>query len=107
MKELIIIEWEDAYGNDTYIDPKADLDDSMMTITVGWLVKETNHSIVIGMNWFTDKDDNRLKNWIVIPKPYIRKMRRKKSKELDELKDGYQDSGGVFKEKEVKDEKST
>ena len=87
MKELIIIEWEDAYSDEVYIKEDFELEEGMMTVTVGWLVKETETLLMLAKHYFTQKDDDRLKDYLVVPKVLIKKMKRWKPKELDRYHD--------------------
>jgi len=86
MKELVIIEWEDAFSNDGYLINEPDIDDFMPVISVGWLVKETDKTITLAMSHHPDSHW-AWKHYLVTPKKYIVKITRKKYKERKEVKD--------------------
>jgi hypothetical protein len=73
-RKIGICVWEDAYSNASFVSP-GELDGyGLLTQSVGYLVENTEKSIVLAQS-DGGHGDPRFRNYIVIPTQYIRHLK--------------------------------
>ena len=73
--KLVEVQWLDAVGSDGWTTEKSlQKETAVIHNSVGYVVQETDEHITITMSYDTEKEN--LGAWLLIPKPYIKKLKK-------------------------------